>query len=72
MKKNSKKESRQILDDIAEFEAGFEDGVFAVPGDLQIKVRALCDFCEKEGIENFADLTQQEVEQFVVRKSRQS
>nr|WP_259548257.1 hypothetical protein [Heyndrickxia oleronia] len=44
-----------------------DDGVYAVPSNYKIKVRALMDYCKSRNLE-IEDLTEEEIKQFVVYK----
>lgn len=54
--------------EMEEFEAGFPDGVYAVPSssnEPRIKVKALFEYCREKGVDP-EDLTDEEREQFLV------
>lgn len=54
-------------DNTEDFDDNFEDGVFAIPRDIdkpRIKVRSLCNYCKKKGIKP-ENLTCEEIELFL-------
>jgi len=44
-----------------------DDGVYAVPSQYKVKVRALMEYCKSKNV-NIEELTEEEVKQFVVYK----
>jgi hypothetical protein len=64
----SEEELKQLRKETEEFEAGFPDGVYAIPpkkGDPKINVPAVLKYCKKHG-KNPEQLTDEEIEQFIV------
>ncbi|MDA2147050.1 MULTISPECIES: hypothetical protein [unclassified Bacillus cereus group] len=54
--------------EMEEFEAGFPDGVYAIPSgpnEPRIKVKVLFEYCKEKGVDP-EDLTDEEKEQFLV------
>ncbi|MFB6469517.1 hypothetical protein ACE38V_22550 [Cytobacillus sp. Hz8] len=44
-----------------------DDGVYAVPSNYKVKVRALMEYCKSKNVD-VGDLTEEEIKQFVVYK----
>lgn len=64
------KDKEQLRKEIEEFEAGFPDGIYAIPRDPQqpnVRVRALHDYCKATG-KTPMELTEEEMERFFERK----
>lgn len=43
-------DNKKIIEEIKAFEEGFPDGIYATPTTKKVKVRALINYCKKEGI----------------------
>lgn len=54
---------------IEKFENGFPKGVYAVPSNHAVKVRALLNYCKENNI-NPAQLNEEEIEQFIEKKEK--
>ena len=49
----------------SDFDENFEDGVFVIPSDKKVKVRALISYC-KENNKSISDLSEDEMSNFIV------
>ncbi|MFF2532435.1 hypothetical protein ACFVS2_26570 [Brevibacillus sp. NPDC058079] len=61
---------KMLIHEIKQFDDQIPDGVYAIPrspGEPRVKVRKLADFCKINGITP-ADLSKEEMEQFLERK----
>ncbi|WP_026674121.1 hypothetical protein [Alkalihalobacterium bogoriense] len=56
-------------DGIKNFEVGFKDGVYAVPSNTKIKVRALYKFCKENNIAP-DELTEEQIAQFIEKRDK--
>ncbi|WP_110114905.1 hypothetical protein [Bacillus sp. CGMCC 1.16541] len=57
-----------LKEQIKQFEDGFDDGVYAVPGEYKVKVRALYEYCKKNNLSP-NDLSKEQLEKFVEKRS---
>ncbi|QWH15576.1 hypothetical protein EXW38_30730 (plasmid) [Bacillus mycoides] len=65
------KRFEKLRREMEEFEAGFPDGVYAVPSgpnEPRVKVKALFEYCREKGIDP-GGLTDEEREQFLVYRN---
>ncbi|WP_156942464.1 hypothetical protein [Alkalihalobacterium bogoriense] len=56
------------INEIKKFEDEFRGGVYAVPGEYKIKVRALYEYCKKNNLSP-NDLSKEQLEKFVEKRS---
>lgn len=70
-KKDGMEEARRLeklIKEMEEFEAGFPDGVYAIPpgpNEPRIKVREMYQYCREKGVDP-EDLTEEELDKFLV------